>query len=523
MGGFPGFAIACAAALAVLMPSASQSTEFDLRTATIAEMSAAMDAGALTSERLVSLSLARIRAYDPKLHAVISLNPEALRQARALDAERRAKGPRSPLHGIPILVKDNVNTRDLPTTLGFYGLKGVRPLADAAVVTRLRAAGAIVLAKVNLSELASGPPLSSMGGQTLNPYDPARSPAGSSSGSAVGVAAGYAALSIATDTTGSARWPAATSGVVGLRPTAGIVSSVGVQPNAPTLDTVGAIARSTSDAALALSLLQDVGHSPVEGRAGLSPDALRGARIGFPRRDFSGDDPAVDAVVAHALDALRAAGATVIEVELPPGLVRLGGDLQSAIIRTESAPALDGYLAGAFGDGAPHSHAELLAMSETLTAAPPPGATANPGRLAGYRGEAAAPSLADPAYRAARDQGRAYFRASLQAVLAGQTLDAIVYPTQTARINRLDEAPKRNARGVFSNFGGAFAALAGWPELTVPAGVTPDGLPVGLSFLGPEFADDRILGYGYAFEQRVHDVPPPPATTPPLPGERFVY
>jgi amidase len=541
---------ACAGwlALALLIPTAAQAqvqaptaagrTAFDLETATVADINRAMDAGALTSERLVELSLARIAAYEPELNALITVNPRALDEARALDAERRARGRRSPLHGIPVIVKDNVDTRDLPTTLGFFGLEGAVPLSDAAVVARLREAGAIILAKTNLSELASGPPMSSAGGQTRNPHDPAYSSAGSSNGTAVGVAAGYAPIGIATDTTGSARWPAATNGVVGLRPTSGAISTAGVQPNAPTLDAVGPITRTVADAALALSLMQDADVRPAEARdrdgrypadslRGLTPEALRGVRIGFPKGAFSGDDPEVDAAMAAAIEVLTAAGATVVEVALPDWLIPLSGDLQAILVRTESAPSLNAYLEAAFPPGLPRSHAEILAMSEALVAGParagaPSEATPNPGRLSGYRWEAGAAPLTDPVYVAGRDEGRALVRASLQAVLDRDDLDAIVYPTQTTRINRIGDPPKRNSRGLFGNFGPVLASLAGWPELTVPAGLTSDGLPVGVSFLGPAYSEQTLLGYGFAFERRAGGLRQP-ATTPPLPGDRFGY
>lgn len=527
---------ACAGwlALALLIPAAAQAqvqaptaagrTAFDLETATVADINRAIDAGALSSERLVELSLARIAAYEPGLNALITVNPRALDEARALDAERRARGRRSPLHGIPVIVKDNIDTRDLPTSLGFYGLEGAVPLSDAAVIARLRAAGAIILAKTNLSELASGPPMSSAGGQTRNPHDPAYNPAGSSNGTAVGVAAGYAPLGIATDTTGSARWPAAVNGVVGLRPTWGAISTAGVQPNAPTLDAVGPITRTVADAAQALSLLRDAGGGePADVLSGLTPEALQGARIGFPKNAFSGDDPEIDAAMAAAIEALKAAGAVVVEVELPDWLIPLSGDLQAILVRTESAPSLNAYLEAAFPPGWPRSHAEILAMTEALVAGPGrAGATPNPGRLDGYRWEAGAAPLTDPVYLAGRDQGRQLVRASLQAVLDRDDLDAIVSPTQTTRINRIGEPPKRNARGLFGNFGPVLASLAGWPELTVPAGLTADGLPMGVSFLGPADSEPRLLGYGFAFERRADGLRQP-ATTPPLPGDRFGY
>jgi amidase len=515
------------------LPVVSARSSFDLETATIEDINRAMDKGALTSEQLVRLSLARIKAYEPELHAVISLNPNAMEEARALDAERRTKGPRSPLHGVPVLLKDAINTRDLPTTLGFYGLKGAVPYADAEIVQKLRAAGAIVLAKVNLSELASGPSMSSLGGQTHNPHNLTYSPAGSSSGTAVGVAAGYAPFGIGTDTTGSVRWPAATNGVVGLRPTMGVISTIGVMPNSPTLDTVGPIARNVSDAALLLSILEGIddrdpairnqnGRYPADYKAGLRPDSLRGARIGFLRRDFSGDDPEVDAVMNAAVEKLKASGATVIDVQLPFWLLHFKSDLESIIVRTESVPSLNAYLQTSFPPGYPRTHAEILAMSEKIASSAPPGILPNPGRLDGYRAEAATPPPTNPFYIAARDQGRAFVKASMEAILTQDRLDAIVYPTSTMPIGKIGDAPKRNSRELFGNFGLGLVSLAGWPELTVPAGFTSDGLPIGISFIGPAYSDMRLLAYGYAFEKVTHALRQP-TTTPPLPGDRFTY
>jgi amidase len=516
-----------------IRPTTAGNTSFDLETATIEDISRAMDKGALTSEQLVRLSLARIKAYEPELHAVITLNPNAIDEARALDAERRSKRPRSLLHGVPVLLKDNINTHDLPTTLGFYGLKDAVPYTDAEIVVKLRAAGAIILAKVNPSELAGGPSMSSLGGQTHNPHNLAYSPAGSSSGTAVGVAAGYAPIGIGTDTTGSVRWPAATNGVVGLKPTKGVISAIGVMPTAPTLDTVGPIARSVSDVALVLSILQGIdvrdpairnenGLYPAEYKAGLRTDALKGLRIGFLRRDFSGDDPETDTIMNAAVEKLKASGATVIDVQLPFWLPHFKGDLESLIVRSEAAPSLNAYLQAFFPPGYPRTHAEILAMGEKIALSAPAGILPNPGRLDGYRAEAATVPPTNPHYLAARDQGRAFVEASMQAIVTQDRLDAIVCPTQTRPIQKIGEPAKRDSRGLYPNFGNGLASLAGWPELTVPAEVTSEGLPVGISFIGPAYSDMRLLAYGYAFEQATHALRQP-TTTPPLPGDRFTY
>src|SRR3954470_4188707 len=233
----------------------------DLDLATIADINLAFKSGTLTAEKLVQMCLARIQPYDrqgPSLHAVMTLNPKALETARTLDAERKAKGPRSPLHGIPVVLKDNYNTADLPTTGGSVLLEGSIPPEDAFVVKKLRAAGAIVLAKLNMSEFASGPARSSLGGQSLNPHDQTRSPSGSSGGTGVAIAAAYAPLGMGIDTGGSIRGPSTSNGIVGLKPTHGLLSRTGIIPLALSFDTGGPMARTVSDVALALGIMTGV-------------------------------------------------------------------------------------------------------------------------------------------------------------------------------------------------------------------------------------------------------------------------
>src|SRR5438132_2582527 len=318
----------------------------DLDAATVADITAAFDAGTLTAEQLVQRCLARIQAYDrqgPALHAVITLNPKALETARLLDAERKAKGPRSPLHGIPIVLKDNYNTSDLPTTGGSVLLEGSIPPDDAFIVKKLRAAGAIVLAKVNLSEFASGGAHSSLGGQSLNPHDLTRTPSGSSGGTGVAIAAAYAPIGFGTDTGGSIRGPATSNGIVGLKPTHGLVSRTGIIPLALSFDTGGPMARSVSDVAVALGLLTGIDPADAATKKSdgkfendytkyLKADALKGARIGVAR-DFLGADQDVDWVIDASLDAMRKAGATTVDVRYPKWLLDAKQELYNAIRR----------------------------------------------------------------------------------------------------------------------------------------------------------------------------------------------
>src|SRR5207245_2566856 len=288
---------------------AASAKDIDLDAATIADLNAAFNAGTLTSEKLVQLCIARIQAYDregPSLHAVVTLNPKAIETARALDAERKAKGPRSPLHGIPVVLKDNYDTFDLPTTGGSVLLEGSIPSKDAFVVKKLRDAGAIILAKVNMSEFASAGAYSSLGGQSLNPHDLTRSPSGSSGGTGVAIAAAYAPLGMGTDTGGSIRGPSTSNGIVGLKPTHGLLSRSGIIPLALSFDTGGPMARSVSDVAVALGIMTgvdaaDAATKKSEGRLQtdytkeLRADALKGARIGvardLPRADGAHPNP----------------------------------------------------------------------------------------------------------------------------------------------------------------------------------------------------------------------------------------
>ncbi len=259
-------------------PATAEPIDFDK--ATIAQLNAAFDAGTLTAEQLVEMCLERIKAFDragPKLHAVISLNPNALEIARTLDAERKAKGPRSPLHGIPVVFKDNIDTVDMPTTGGSVLLEGSMAPDDAFLVKQLREGGAIILAKVNLGEFANGSQ-SSMGGQSLNPHDLTRTPAGSSGGTGVAIAAGYAPLGLGTDTGGSVRGPSSVNGIVGLKPTHGLISRDGIIPLALSLDTGGPMARSVYDVAVSLGVMAGVDRADpaTKKSAGKFPRPLAG-------------------------------------------------------------------------------------------------------------------------------------------------------------------------------------------------------------------------------------------------------
>ncbi|HJO37298.1 MAG: amidase family protein [Vicinamibacterales bacterium] len=485
----------------------------DVTTATLEEINRAFDAGTLTAEHLVSLYLARIAAFDkvgPTLNAVITLNPDALGRARALDAERRSQGPRSRLHGVPVVLKDNLDTADMPTTAGSSLLRGSLPPDDAFIVRKLREAGAIVLAKLNMSEFASGGAQSSLGGPMRNPHDLGRSPAGSSGGTGIAVAAAYAQFGLGTDTGGSVRMPSTANGIVGLKPTHGLMSRDGIIPLALTFDMAGPMARHVYDVAVALGVMAGVdpaddstrkseGQARTDYAQYLDAGALGGARLGIAR-DFLGQDADVDWIVEASLAAMRDAGTTVVDVRLPDWLLDANNALYTTIRHREFRAQIPEYLA-TLTAGYPETLAALVERATRLTA-PIDGALPNPGRWRLMEREDDSGELSDHEYEAVYTYGLPLIRTIVQGVLDANDLDALVYPTQPRRPTRLDADPAPTASGGPRRPSPIrFANLTGFPDLVVPAGFTGNRLPVGVSFLGRPFSEPRLLALGYAFEQ----------------------
>jgi amidase len=523
------------ALIAILaLPAASPADTIDLTSATIGDLNRAIDAGALTSERLVELSLARIAAYDdsgPAINAVLLLNPHALERARELDAERAASGRRSPLHGIPVVIKDNLDTSDMPTTAGSFMLKGSMPPDDAFLVRKLRDAGAIILAKLNMSEFASGDAMNSLDGPIFNPHDPARTPSGSSGGTGAAIAAAYAPVGLGTDTGGSIRGPSSANGIVGLKPTMGLLSRDGIIPLALSFDTAGPMARSVYDVATALGVMTgvdpaDTATSGSEGRFEtdytrfLDADALKGARIGVAR-DFMDSDEEVDWIVEAALEAMRDAGAEVVDVELPEWLMESRGKIYRAIRYREFRAQIADYLATT-GPEYPKTLEELVKRSKTLTARREDGVIPNPGRWQLMLDEVESGELTDYEYVAVRDHALPLVRGVIGGLIEAEALDAIVYPTSHVRPQRADPDPDPEGAPGGGGSPVTIANLTGFPDLIVPAGFTGRGLPVSISFLGPAFSEPMLLALGYAFEQRTK-ARRLPVTTPPLEGERISY
>lgn len=499
----------------------------EITASTIEDINAAFNNESLTSEQLVELYLSRIEAYDdagPAINAVLALNGQAVDRARALDAERRAKGPRSRLHGIPIVLKDNIDTADLPTTAGSSLLAGSLPPDDAFIVQKLRAAGAIILAKVNMSEFASGGAMSSLGGPIRNPHDLERSPLGSSGGTGASIAAAYAQFGLGTDTGGSVRWPSTANGIVGLKPTYGLVSRDGIIPLALSFDMAGPMARNVYDVAAALSVMtgidpadqatvQSKGRIGIDYTEHLDAAALDGARIGIAR-DFLDQDSEVDWIIEASLDVMRGAGATVVTVRFPQWLLDANGELYTAVRHREFRVQIAEYLA-TLKPEYPKTLAQLIEQATRMTA-PNDNGQPNPGRWSLMRREEDSGDLDDPEYQAVREHGLALVRSFIDGLLESKKLDAIVYPTSPRRPSRIDaDSSSRDTRSVSPI---RLANLTGFPDLVVPAGFTGNGLPVGISFLGTAFSEPKLLALGYAFEQ-VTKARRLPINTPSRPDE----
>ncbi len=504
----------------LLAACATTTGERDFREQDVASLQAAMERGELTSRELVEYYLARIEAIDrqgPALSSIIELNPDALAIAEALDRERQDSGSRGPLHGIPVVLKANIDTGDaMATTAGSLALAGHRAPDDAFLVARLRDAGAIILAKANLSEWAnfrsthSSSGWSSVGGQTKNPYDPRRNPCGSSSGSAVAVSANLTVLAIGTETDGSIVCPSAINGIVGIKPTLGLVSRDGIIPIAHSQDTAGPMARTVSGAALLLEAIAardprdpaaaSRGETVPDYAAALDDQALHGKRIGVLRSWYgAGSDPRIEAIFEASVDLLRANGAEIVDpIELDTEGM---GDAEYEVLLYEFKADLNDYLASS---NAPlGSLAEIIAFNEAHAATVMPFFGQEIMELAQTKGP-----LTDAAYVEALETSKRIARGAIDGALAQHDLDALVAPT-----NGPAWLTDHILSDHFSVSSSSLAAISGYAAVTVPAGYI-SGLPVGVSFIGGPFSEETLIGLAYDFEQASR------ARKPPLAGEQ---
>jgi amidase len=503
------------------------SRHFELTHASIADINAAFDAGALTSEQLVQMYLDRIEAYDqagPKINAVLALNDRALMTARALDAERRATGPRSPLHGIPVLLKDVFDTVDMPTTGGYLPLKNVRPTHDSTIVKRLREAGAIMLAKVNQSDWYAEPDImasSTLGGSTLNPFALDRTPGWSSAGTGAGIAAHFGTVGFGSETGFSIRTPTSDSNLFGLSTTSGLISRAGQMWSYITGERGGPMAHSVYDLAVALDVVagfdtadlwtaNSLGKMPMEPYASfIDPKGLHAARVGVLEEawDFTPCDPAVVELARQAIALLGEHGAAVFDP------VALGIDLPNYLeangfpSRYERIYAIDQYLARN-GPEYPFKTATQLLLDH-------PGVPERPQDREAI--EHPVDIDRDPRYRSALE-GKAKLREAVVALMDRYDIDALVYPHKLHGPLKIGprEDPERAYRP------NQLSPLIGLPAFIVPMGFTAEGLPVGLEILGRPWSEPTLIKLASGFEAMT-DNRRVPDSTPPLRGEVFDY
>lgn len=505
--------------------TSKRATSFHLLEATIDDVHAALRAGRTTCRELVELYVKRVAAYDksgPGLNAVQAINPRALQEADRLDVAFKASGPVGALHCIPVLVKDQLETTDMPTTYGSAVFKDFVPQRDATVVTKLRKAGAVIIGKTTMGEFASGI-VGSVSGPIRNAYDPRRHASGSSGGTGSGVTANFATVGIGEDTGGSVRGPASVGSLVGLRPTTPLVSRHGMFPARPTTDTVGPITRTVKDAAIVLEVIAGydpkdpltayaVGHIPASYRSELRSDGLKGARIGVIRQPMdsktnveSDDYKKVRAVTDRAINDLKSLGAELVDpITIPDIVDRLNKAYNGNVFETERA--VNAYLGQ-------HANAPVKTLRDILLSG-----KVVPSRVTALM-DSVGKSTDDPGYvqvqRIVENTRQVVFT-----LMADHKLDALVYAT-------FDHQPVFIAPDVMTKpvidddrlgTNRLISPILGFPAMTVPAGFTTDGMPVGIEFMARPFAEATLLRLGYSYEQGTHHRKPP-ASTPALRNE----
>ena len=488
----------------VLDTNTRENNHFDIREKTILQLQSAMELGTISSQEIVQTYLDRIQTYDaqgPSLKSILKVHPDALEIAERLDRERKFKGARGLLHGIPVILKDNFNTLDMRTTSGTFALENSIPLEDAFLVKKLRQAGAVIFAKANLHELAQGgTTLSSLGGQTCNPYDMTRTPGGSSGGTAAAVAANLATVGLGTDTINSIRSPASANSLVGLRPTMGFISRDGIIPCALTQDMPGPITRSVADAAILLDTLRgydnndpitawSINQAPQNFRNSLNKNSFNKTRLGILQNLIGSNQEhlEVKAVMNNAVEELRALGAKVIPVSIPnleiDTLVH-ELDLQLYEVKVH----LNDYLSKLKPSFRVRSLAELLAF----------GKLNNEIEKKLKDAQNILDPLKQPEYKE-RLLKRLKLQQTMIKLMADHAIDALIYPHQKQLVSLIGE-PQLGRNGFIS-------AITGFPAITVPAGFSktskdaPIGIPIGIEFMGRPWSDYKLLEFAYSFEQ----------------------
>ena len=523
---------------------------FRLEEATIAEIQESVTAGALSSEKLVELYLARIAAYDragPRLNSIIYRNPNAKVEAAALDKERAEKGPRGPLHGIPVLLKDNIDVANMPTTNGSAVMKDAIPPEDGSIAKALRAAGAVIMGKAAMGEFAGGS-YNSVRGQTLNPYNVKRATGGSSSGSGAAISANFSVLAVGTDTSTSVRGPSAYTGIVGLRPTTGLISRAGIAPKNLNFDSAGPMARTVTDLAVMMNVLafpdpkdfksvetwgelekiDPTVKNGVDFTRALDRDALKGRKLGVLRDLFEGD-PEINALAEKAIAIMRDLGATIIDIRLDPAFIE--AHLKSGIRKTRELSDYrfrqdwEQYLATFRSPKVPKTVAEFVKIYETEIA---PSPLPVEDSVLNLLKTSLKTSTDAPEYKDFMENLMPRATAEKLAVFEKHGVDALVFPYVPTFAQPIknpvytidDPAFVKSDAPVPATMSGY--SSVGFPSIVVPMGFGSQGLPMTITFFGKPYDEIRIIGFAYAYEQASKLRKPSPLV-PPLKGENVNY
>ena len=549
-GWLPPFVISIASLIGLSAGLSAAENTFRLEETTIAEIRKAVAAGALSSEKLVELYLARIAAYDragPRLNSIIYINPNAKAEAAALDKERADKGPRGPLHGVPVLLKDNIDVANMATTNGSAVMKDAVPSEDGSITKALRAAGVVILGKAAMGEFAGGS-YNSVRGQTLNPYNLKRATGGSSSGSGAAISANFAVLAVGTDTSTSVRGPASYTGIVGLRPTTGLISRAGIAPKNLNFDSAGPMARNVTDLALMLNVLafpdpKDAKSVEVWGEVAkidptakngldftraLDRDALKGRKLGVLRDLFEGD-PEITALAEKAIATMKEQGATTVDIRLDAGFIE--AHLKSGVRKTRALSDYrfradwEQYLATFKGSKMPKTVAEFVKVYETEVAPSPLPVEES---VMNLLKTSLKTSTDAPEYKDFIENAMPRATAEKLAVFEKYGVDALVFPyvptfAQPIKnpVYTIDDPAFVNSEAPVPATMAGYSSV-GFPSIVVPMGFGSQGLPMTITFFGRPYEEKKIIGFAYAYEQ-ASKLRRPSKLVPPLNGETINY
>jgi amidase len=546
----PPFVISVACLIAFSAGLSAAENTFKLEETTIAEIHQAVAAGALSSEKLVELYLARIAAYDragPRLNSIISINPNAKAEAAALDKERADRGARGPLHGIPVLLKDNIDVANMPTTNGSAVMKDAIPSEDGAITKALRAAGAVILAKAAMGEFAGGS-YNSVRGQTLNPYNVKRATGGSSSGPGAAISANFGVLAVGTDTSTSVRGPASYTGIVGLRPTTGLISRSGIAPKNLNFDSAGPMARNVTDLALMMNVLafpdskdqknvevwgevekiDPTSKNGVDFTKALDRDALRGKRLGVLRDLFEGD-PQINALAEKAIATMKDLGATMVDIKLDAAFIE--AHLKSGIRKTRALSDYrfrqdwEQYLATFRSPHVPKTVAEFIKVYEAEVA---PSPLPVEDSVMNLLKTSLKTSTDAPEYKDFIENQMPRATSEKLAVFENYGVDALVFPyvptfAQPIKnpVYTIDDPTFVNSDAPVPATMSGYSSV-GFPSIVVPMGFGSQGLPMTITFFGKPYQESKIVGFAYAYEQ-ASKLRKPSKLVPPLNGETIIY